>query len=241
MDSKIDHTATPESVWAALRELIASQKETSMQIKETGMQMKETEKLIKETGERQKETDKLIKETDKLIKETGEQIKETGERQRETDKQIKETGRQIKELKEMLGGMGNSNGLFAEEFFFNSIYNGDKKLFGEHFDDCISSSKRYHKGNRLKSEHDILLFNGKSVAIIEVKYKARKEDIQKLINRLPVFKTLYPEYKSHRIYLGLAAMAFEKDVEEDTIKEGIAIVKQVGDMVVISDENLKVF
>ena len=196
----IDKTsATPDSVWEALRELIASQKETNKQ------------------------------------------MKETDERQKETDKQMKETDRQIKELKEMIGGMGNSNGMFAEEFFFNAIDNGDKKLFGEQFDNCISSSKRYNKGNRLRSERDVLLINGNSVAIIEVKYKARKEDIQKLIEKLPVFKMLYPEYKSHRIYLGLAAMAFEKDVEEDTIKEGIAIVKQVGDTVFVCNENLKVF
>ena len=199
MENTDKTSATPDSVWEALRELIASQKETNKQ------------------------------------------MKETDERQKETDKQMKETDRQIKELKEMIGGMGNSNGMFAEEFFFNAIDNGDKKLFGEQFDNCISSSKRYNKGNRLRSERDVLLINGNSVAIIEVKYKARKEDIQKLIEKLPVFKMLYPEYKSHRIYLGLAAMAFEKDVEEDTIKEGIAIVKQVGDTVFVSNENLKVF
>jgi hypothetical protein len=199
MENTDKTSATPDSVWEALRELIASQKETNKQ------------------------------------------MKETDERQKETDKQMKETDHQIKELKEMIGGMGNSNGMFAEEFFFNAIDNGDKKLFGEQFDNCISSSKRYNKGNRLRSERDVLLINGNSVAIIEVKYKARKEDIQKLIEKLPVFKMLYPEYKSHRIYLGLAAMAFEKDVEEDTIKEGIAIVKQVGDTVFVSNENLKVF
>jgi len=192
MESKIDNTATPESVWALLRELAVSQKDTDIK--------------MKEAAEMQKDN-----------------------------------SLQIKALKEMIGGMSNSSGMFAEEFFFNSINNSEKKLFGEHFNDCISSSKRFNKDNRLRSEQDVLLFNGEAVAIIEVKYKARKEDIQKLIDRLPVFKTLYPEYKSHRIYLGLAAMAFDKNVEDDTIKEGIAIIKQVGETVIVSDENLKVF
>ena len=183
---------TPDSVWAALRELIASQKET--------------DKQMKETDERQKETD-----------------------------------RQIKELKEMIGGMGNSNGMFAEEFFINSIKNGDKNLFGEHFDEFESISRRNIKNKKTKGEQDLFLYNGKAVAIIEIKYKARREDIQKLINRPSVFKTLYPEYKLHRIYLGLAAMSFEDKVEDESIKAGIAIVKQVGDTVVICDENLKVF
>ena len=162
-------------------------------------------------------------------------------RNAEADRRNAETDRQIKELKEMIGGMANSNGMFAEEFFFNAIDNSDKKLFGEQFHECISSVKRYNKGKQKKSEQDVLLVNGNSVAIVEVKYKARKEDIQKLIDRPPVFKVLYPEYQSHRIYLGLAAMSFDTGVEDETVKNGIAIIKQVGDTVVISDENLKVF
>ena len=162
-------------------------------------------------------------------------------RNAEADRRNAETDRQIKELKEMIGGMANSNGMFAEEFFFNAIDTSDKKLFGEQFHECISSVKRYNKGKQKKSEQDVLLVNGNSVAIVEVKYKARKEDIQKLIDRPPVFKVLYPEYQSHRIYLGLAAMSFDTGVEDETVKNGIAIIKQVGDTVVISDENLKVF
>jgi len=147
----------------------------------------------------------------------------------------------MKELNEMIGGTANSNGMFAEEYFFNSINSGDKTLFGEKFDACYSSLKRYNKNNRTKSEHDILLVNGKSVAIVEVKYKARKEDIQKIINKLPAFRTLYPQYGSHRIYLGLAAMSFDNNVENVSVNNGIAIIKQVGDMVVIHDEHLKAF
>ena len=189
----IDKTpTTSDSVWIALRELIASQKETDKQMKET-------------------------------------------------NEQQKETTRQIKELKEMIGGMGNSNGMFAEEFFINSIKNGDKKLFGEQFDELECISRRNIKNKQIKGEQDLFLYNGDAVAIIEIKYKARREDVQKLINRPPVFKTLYPQYQSYRIYLGLAAMSFEDKVEDESIKAGIAIVKQVGDTVVISDENLKVF
>ena len=147
----------------------------------------------------------------------------------------------MKELNEMIGGTANSNEMFAEEYFFNCIEKGDKTLFGEKFDECYSSLKRYNKNYRKKSEHDILLVNGKSVAIVEIKYKARKEDIQKIINKLPDFRMLYPQYRSHRIYLGLAAMSFDNGVENETINNGLAIIKQVGGMVVINDEHLKAF
>jgi len=52
---------------------------------------------------------------------------------------------------------------------------------------------------------------------------------------------LSPHYKDFRIYLGLASMSFYPELEEECIEKGIAIIKQVGDTVVINDENLKVY
>jgi hypothetical protein len=49
------------------------------------------------------------------------------------------------------------------------------------------------------------------------------------------------EYKNHKIYLGLAGMSFDSKVEEEYKKEGIAMIKQVGDNVIIYDDNLKTF
>jgi hypothetical protein len=148
---------------------------------------------------------------------------------------------QMKNVNEMIGGIGNTNGMVAEEFFFNALENSDKKLFGEQFDQCFSNIKRYNKDKRKKTEHDIMLINGKSVALVEVKYKARKEDVEKLMNRPSVFRELYPNYKSHRIYLGLAAMAFDTGVEDESINNGVAVFKQVGATIVINDEHLKVY
>ena len=216
--------ATPESVWEILME-----------------NARQMEKSRAEADRRDAEADKRNAEADKRNAEADKRNAEADKRSAEADKRSAETSRQIKELKEMIGGMANSNGMFAEEFFFNAIDNSDKKLFGEQFHECISSVKRYNKGKQKRSEQDVLLVNCNSVAIVEVKYKARKEDIQKLIDRPPVFKVLYPEYQTHRIYLGLAAMSFDAGVEDETIKNGIAIIKQVGDTIVISDENLKVF
>ena len=48
-------------------------------------------------------------------------------------------------------------------------------------------------------------------------------------------------YENVLVFLGLAAMSFDKGVEEESDKAGIAIVKQVGDTVVICDEYLKTF
>ena len=43
------------------------------------------------------------------------------------------------------------------------------------------------------------------------------------------------------LYLGLASMVFPEHLEQECINKGIAVIKQVGDNVVINDENLRFF
>ena len=90
-------------------------------------------------------------------------------------------------------------------------------------------------------EYDILLINGKSIGLIEVKYKGRKEDIPKIVNKARTFRVNYPKYQNHQVYLAMASMIFIKEVEQECMNKGIAIVKQVGDTVVINDTHLKIF
>jgi len=79
------------------------------------------------------------------------------------------------------------------------------------------------------------------VAIIEVKYKAHINDIPTMLKKAETFRILYPEYKDFKIYLGLASMSFYTELEQECIEQGIAVIKQVGDKVVINDTKLKAF
>ena len=92
-----------------------------------------------------------------------------------------------------------------------------------------------------KDEFDIVMRNFNAAGIVEVKYKARLEDIPRIINKANTFRISFPQYQNHRIYLALAAMIFNDRIEDECKKAGIAIVKQVGETVVINDEHLKVF
>ena len=163
------------------------------------------------------------------------------ERQAETDRQLKKISadfdRRMKKFEEMNGGLSNNQGMFAEEYFFNSFENGKQNFFGEKFD----SIKKNIKGVEYDDEYDILLINGKSIAIVEVKFRARDKDVAKVLKKAKSFRINYPKYQNHRVYLGLAALTFDKGIEDDCKENGIAIVKQVGDTVIINDEHLKVF
>ena len=79
------------------------------------------------------------------------------------------------------------------------------------------------------------------MVIIEIKYKADSDDIETLLKKALTFKKLFPEYVNYELYLGLAGFSMNKKVEKEALKKGIAVIKQVGDTMVINDEHLKVF
>ena len=157
----------------------------------------------------------------------------------ELTKSQAETDRLMKTLGVRLGGMGNSHGSFAEEYFFSAFDVGKTDFFGEKFDEIEKNLK--NKRNGLTDEYDIVMFNHTSVAIIEAKYKAHENDVPAVLNKVNTFRILFPDYKDFKIYLGLASMSFYPELEDECKKQGIAIIKQVGDKVVIYDENLKAF
>jgi phage-related minor tail protein len=148
-------------------------------------------------------------------------------RQAKLDAQMAETNKKI-------NGISDSNGMFAEEFFFNTL--SEKKEFaGIHFDeveDDIGYRRKLPDGKRIKDQFDILMTNAASVAVLEVKYRARKDDVETLAGRkLKNFKILFPEYNGLKVYLGLAALAFEDDAVEEARKYGIGLLQQVGETV----------
>jgi hypothetical protein len=143
----------------------------------------------------------------------------------------KETDQQIKNLTENISGISDSNGKFAEEYFFNSLEQ-KMEFAGVHFDSISNEFRRIRKtpdGERVEDQFDIVLFNGKAVALIEIKYKTRKKDIDKMFKqKISNFRFLFPEYAKHKIYLGMGGMSFDKNVVDEAKKLGIGLLKQVG-------------
>ena len=154
----------------------------------------------------------------------------------EFDRRNAETDKQIKSLTEQVAGITKSNGDFAEDYFFNSFEKGQQNFFGEKFDRIIRG-----KGHIVEDEYDVVMLNGHSAGIIEVKYKARKEDISKALKKVDSFRANFPEYKNHKIYLALAALTFNEALQRECIKQGIVVIKQVGDTVIVYNKHLKAF
>jgi len=179
--------------------------------------------------------------TDRLIAETGRQVERTRQQVEKTDRQVAKTSRQIAKTDKLVGGISTNNGLFAEEYFYNSLRKGKPILMGEKFDKLIKSEIMVDEKNKTKGELDIILINGKALIIIEVKFRVRDKHVEEVMKKIKPFRKRFPEYQNHKVYLGLASMVFDEDIENKCKENGIAVIKQEGDSVFIHDENLKAF
>ncbi|MCL2184038.1 MAG: hypothetical protein FWB85_11290 [Chitinispirillia bacterium] len=143
-----------------------------------------------------------------------------------------------------VNGISKSNGMAAEEYFFESLEES-KTFGGMHFDrvrENIKNSKKLEDGSTLDGQYDIVMYNDTAVCIIEVKYRFKKDDVRNVAKwHAGTFKRLFPEYAGYEIYLGIGSMCFEEDVEEAARQLGIGVLKVKGDAVEIYDESLKTF
>ena len=168
-------------------------------------------------------------------KETDEQMKETNEQMKETNKQMKETDRKLRRLEQLVGGIANNQGSVAEEYFVNSLK--DTLKIGELNFDAILTNVRL-KTKKTNDEFDILLVNGSSVAIIEVKYKVHPKDLEKLPKKIENLKKL-PQYKQYKIYAGLAGFYIPDELIEEAKEKGYFILQRKGDLIETITTNLK--
>ena len=156
-------------------------------------------------------------------------ILELKESQAETDKQMKETQKTLKKVTKLVGNISNNQGDIAEEFFYNSLEN-NPTLAGIDYDFIDKNAHR--SKNKIEDEYDIFLVNGKDIAIIEVKYKAHKNDVEKLINKkYENFKILYPEYKNYNHHLGLASFNINESVKNLALKNNVILLQRKGDII----------
>jgi len=167
------------------------------------------------------------------------QLEELKLRQEETDRQMKETDRKVKEVCGKVGGIDENLGHHAEQFF-QDVFERKLEFGGIKYD-------RMHpnfigKGNRGRIEIDIALFNGDSVALIEVKNRIHPDFVMELAQeRVKKFRTMCPEYNSCKVYLGIAGFSFDNEVTDRAKENGIGIVKQAGESVEVEAEHLRAY
>jgi len=187
--------------------------------------------MFKETDMKFRETDMKFQETDRQIKEnnlqTDRKFQETAMRFQETEKQFKETDRRLKDLGIHIGGIANSNGLVAEEYFYNVLSN-TMKVGNLEFDYIDYNIKRKRKNT--VAQYDILLYNATKVLIVEVKYNFTIDQLREFHEiRLSKYRILFPDNNNQKIYAAIAGMTISDETIAEAEKWGFFILTPLAD------------
>jgi len=146
--------------------------------------------------------------------------------QEETNEQMKKTDKQIKALSQNIDGVNKSIGLEAEEFFYSSLKK-TPTIANINFDYVYQNDNRNFKGE--SQEIDILLENGSSVGVVEVKNRISQKSIDQLDKIMDRFDYFHPLYKDYKVIGALAGKIFPKHLQEQALKKGYSVLTQQGD------------
>jgi len=204
-----------EAFFRSMEELRESQARTDAQLAKTDAQLQRTDAQLAKTDAQLQRTDAQLAKTDAQLQ--------------RTDAQLAKTIAKLDKVGVLLGNIGNNQGAVAEEFFFNSL-KASQELAGINYDFIDHNVVRSSRG--ISDEFDILLVNGKDVAIVEVKYRANAKDLEKLLTKkYENFKKLYPMYKDFNHHLALASFKFDEELKEEALGKNVIVLQRKGKVV----------
>lgn len=155
-----------------------------------------------------------------------------------TEAQIAKTDKKFKTMQDMLDGISKNQGSVAEEFFYNSLR--AKPVLGEIRFDRVTPHLVVGRKGKL-SEYDVVMVNGASVGIVEVKYKAHVNDLVQVHEQVKRFRRDCPEFKDYAIYGGLAGLSVPDDVAKAAKARGLFVLKRKGEALEAQTEGMRGF
>ncbi len=209
---------------------------TYEQLQRTDEQLKKTDEQLKRTDEQLRKTDEQLQRTDEQLKRTDEQLQRTDEQLKITDEQVRRTSEKVDRIASLVGNISNNQGDATEEYFINSLEECLK--VGEIDFDFLIPNFKAKIGRKVLAEYDILLVNRTSVAIVEVKYKAHLNDLEKLPKKIQELNNL-PQYRNYKVYAGIATFYASDELIQKAKDQGYFILQRRGDVIVTHTQHLK--
>jgi hypothetical protein len=246
-----------ELTWAEIKAMFAETdkkfKKTDKKFHRTEKRMYENDRMITEkfklAEKRMYENDRMITEKFKLAEKRmaendrmlTEKFNLAEKRMAENDRMLTEkfdrTEKMIANSNQRIEGISKSNGEFCEEYFVN-CFKENPFFLGEKYDYVIERLRPYPVVV-IEDEYDLVLHNGSSVVLIEMKYKANFNDVGKMFSKLQSYRANYPMYNHYKIYLCLASFRFPANVRAHAAENGIVLIQQRGEKIEVISKNIK--
>ena len=150
-------------------------------------------------------------------------IQELKENIRETDRIVRRNGKQMGDLHRRFGQL-------AEHLVAPGIVRRFNEI-GYHFDlVATKGAKLYDEHGKVKAEIDLLLENGKTSIVVEVKTRPVIQDIEHHIKRLELFSDKWRMFNDPKKVMGaIAGAIYEDDVKKAVREAGMYVIEQSGD------------
>ncbi|MDX2195338.1 MAG: hypothetical protein NW207_02885 [Cytophagales bacterium] len=240
------HAETEKIIMAGFTRLQKRQEKTDEQLAKTDAQLAKTDAQLAKTDAQLAKTDAQLAKTDAQLAKTDAQLAKTDAQLAKTDASIQalqkshaETEAQVKETSRILSNIGFNLGIVAEEYFYHAMV--DRPVLGGITFDTVEANIK-SRTKTAEDEFDIVMYNGDSIGLIEIKHKVHPSDLVTLTTqKVQNFRSLFPDYKDYKIYLGIAGMSVPEEVAKQAQSKGIAVLRQKGEVTEISDKHLTAY
>jgi hypothetical protein len=237
-----------------LKDLVASlavaQAKTDAQLAKTDAQLAKTDAQLAKTDAQLAKTDAQLAKTDAQLEKLGRRVDEVCARVDSVCARVDSVCARVDSVCArvdsvcarvdsvcaQLGGIANNQGDVAEEFFYHALEK-HPVIGGVHFDRV--EHKVYVGRKQQRVEFDVLLYNGNSLAIVEVKYKVHLSALNQLERLIENYRTIYPEYGNYKIYAGIAGLSVPAEVIEQAHSKGFFVLKQQGEAIVVDSAHMR--
>jgi hypothetical protein len=92
----------------------------------------------------------------------------------------------------------------------------------------------------LATEIDLLVINGDSCVLVEVKSNLSIDDVNEHFERMEKFKPLFPEYANKKAFGAVAGMVISENVAKYAYRKGFFVIGQAGDSVrILNDQKFQ--
>jgi hypothetical protein len=166
-----------------------------------------------------------------ILKKLAQSQQELNQSQQELSQAQKETDRQIKSVSKQIGELGNRLGEFVEYQVRPAVV----RLFQQRGIDV----HEFHPGLSVTRDHegleiDLLVVN--DAILVEVKSKLTQRDVDEHLQRLAKFKRLMPRFRDVKALGAVAAMVVPDKVVSYAYRQGLFVLVQSGENVVILND-----
>ena len=158
--------------------------------------------------------------------------------QKETARIVRELTQSIKDARSEVDGVGKSQGMAAEEFYANSLTMNP--TIGTLKFDQVMTNMKVGKGHD-QAQFDVIMINGNSAAIVEVKYRAQIKTIAQLEKQMIEFRTRLPIYDQFKLYGGIAGFSVPNNVVQAAHDKGYFVLKRSGEAFAVDTQGMKAF